>query len=113
VEAAPLERRGIYGSLLVATSGISVFAAGLVGFGLSSALDAQSLDNWGWRCAFLIGAAVVPVGLAIRRSLPETLHAPEKTKAAEPADRSSYATAAVLGLVMLSSSTILTYVRNY
>jgi MHS family citrate/tricarballylate:H+ symporter-like MFS transporter len=113
VEAAPLERRGIYGSLLVATSGISVFAAGLVGFGLSSALDAQSLDNWGWRCAFLIGAAVVPVGLAIRRSLAETLHAPEMPTAAESADRSSYATATVLGLVMLSSSTILTYVRNY
>lgn len=113
VEAAPLERRGIYGSLLVGTAGISVFAAGLVGFGLASALDTQSLDNWGWRCAFLLGAAVVPVGLAIRRSLPETLHAPEMTTAAESADRSSYATAAVLGLVMLSSGTILTYVRTY
>jgi MFS family permease len=113
VEAAPLDRRGIYGSLLVATSGISVFAAGLVGFGLSSALDTQSIDHWGWRCAFLIGAAVVPVGLAIRRSLPETLHAPEITKPVESADHGFYATAAVLGLVMLSSSTILTYVRNY
>jgi MFS family permease len=59
VEAASLERRGICGSLLVATSGISVFAAGLVGFGLSSALDTQSLDNWGWRCAFLLGAGWV------------------------------------------------------
>jgi MFS family permease len=61
--------------MLVGTSGIAVFAAGLVGYGLSSFIKADSLDNWGWRIAFLIGAVVVPLGLAIRRSLPETLHA--------------------------------------
>src|SRR3984885_771134 len=46
IEAAPQDRRGIYGSLLVGTSGIAVFAAGLVGYGLSSFLEADSLDNW-------------------------------------------------------------------
>lgn len=38
IEAAPQDRRGVYGSLLVGTSGISVFAAGLVGYGLSTFL---------------------------------------------------------------------------
>ncbi len=79
VEAAPPARRGFYGSLQFSAQAFSGFAAGLVGFGLSSVLDAQSLDNWGWRGAFMIGATVVPVGLVIRRSSPETLHAPRFT----------------------------------
>jgi MFS family permease len=118
IEAAPAERRALYGSLQSMTQGVAILFAGVVGFALSSAFDAASLDSWGWRCAFLIGAAVVPVGLYIRRSLPETLHAPralderaldERTQA----PGSSYAFAAVLGLCMLTSATILTYVRNF
>jgi MHS family citrate/tricarballylate:H+ symporter-like MFS transporter len=113
IEAAPQDRRGIYGSLLVGTSGIAVFAAGLVGYGLSSFLEADSLDNWGWRIAFLIGAAVVPLGLAIRRSLPETLHAVDAASITEPGRRGGYTTAALLGLVILASGTMLTYARAY
>lgn len=113
VEAAPREQRGLYGSLLIATSGFAVFVAGLVGLGLSSALSAQGLDDWGWRCAFLLGAAVVPIGLAIRRSLPETLRAAEQESLAEPIERSRHARAILLCLVLLSASTAMTYVRAY
>ena len=113
IEAATQNRRGFYGSLLVGTSGIAVFAAGLVGYGLSILLETSSLDNWGWRIAFIIGAAVVPLGLAIRRSLPETLHAVHATSLTEPDPRRGYTTAAVLGLVILASGTMLTYARAY
>jgi MHS family citrate/tricarballylate:H+ symporter-like MFS transporter len=74
IEAAPENKRGFYVSIQYATQGIAILAAGLVGFGLSSVLSAESLERWGWRVAFLLGAAVVPVGLYIRRNLSETLH---------------------------------------
>ncbi len=113
IEVAPLARRGLYGALQSATQGVSILFAGLVGLALASVLDAASLDRWGWRCAFLIGALVVPVGLAIRRSLPETLHAAtERADLEPPADR-SYVAVALLGLCVLTSATINTYVRNY
>ena len=35
----------------------------------------QQLQEFGWRIAFLLGAAIVPVGLLMRRNLPETFHA--------------------------------------
>jgi len=68
IEAAPPRRRGLYVGLQYGTQDIAVLAAGLVGYVLSSWLSAAALDAWGWRIAFLLGAAVVPVGLIIRRS---------------------------------------------
>ena len=32
------------------------------------------MGDWGWRVALGLGALVLPVGLIIRRTLPETLH---------------------------------------
>jgi predicted MFS family arabinose efflux permease len=46
----------------------------LAGFVLTTWLSPAELDAWGWRVAFLIGTAVVPIGLYMRRNLPETLH---------------------------------------
>jgi len=74
VEAAPLHRRGLYVALQLATQYLAGLAAGVVGLVLSGLLSPAQLDAWGWRIALLIGACVVPVGLYIRRSLPETLH---------------------------------------
>jgi MFS family permease len=50
---------------------------GLVGVSLSALLSPADLDGYGWRIAFLLGAATLPFGLLIRRGLPETLHAPD------------------------------------
>jgi predicted MFS family arabinose efflux permease len=70
---------------------------------------------WGWRVPFALGLVIVPVGLYIRRRLPETLEAP-----------GSRGSAAVLGLLwdqhrrllmlavlVLMCLTISTYVNNY
>ena len=35
------------------------------------------MGQWGWRIMVLLGLAVVPVGLVIRRHLPETGGRPE------------------------------------
>lgn len=112
IEAAPQDRRGFYVSIQYATQGVAILAAGLVGFGLSSALSPEALETWGWRVAFLLGATVVPVGLYIRRNLSETL---DDTRAAvAPVARQKVpALLVVLALLMLGSNTIGTYVMNY
>ena len=110
IEAAPPNRRGLYVALQYATQDVAVLAAGLIGFALSSLLAPEALDDWGWRAAFLIGVAVVPVGLAVRRRLPETLG---------EADRQPGAAVQVpwrlvgLGLALLMSGTICAYVVDY
>jgi MFS family permease len=112
IEAAPQDRRGFYVSIQYATQGVAILAAGLVGFGLSSALSPEALETWGWRVAFLLGATVVPVGLYIRRNLSETL---DDTRAAVTpvAHQKIPALLVVLALLMLGSNTIGTYVMNY
>ncbi|MFO1249108.1 MAG: MFS transporter [Alphaproteobacteria bacterium] len=112
LEVAPPHRRGLYVSIQNATQYLATLAAGLVGLILASVLSKQGLTDYGWRIALLLGAAVVPFALAIRRQLPETLH--------EVRTRPDRATAVggllwlgVLGLCMLASATIGTYTMNY
>jgi MFS transporter, MHS family, citrate/tricarballylate:H+ symporter len=73
IEAAPPHRRGLYVAVQYMTQDLAVVAAGVVGYVLSSRLSATALDLWGWRLAFLIGAVVVPFGVYLRGTLPETL----------------------------------------
>ncbi len=75
LEAAPPMKRGFYASLQFGTQDLSVLFAGIVGYVLANTLSPAALGDWGWRIAFLIGAAVVPFALAVRRTLPETFEA--------------------------------------
>ncbi len=77
IEAAPPDRRGLYTAWQAASQSIASLAGGLVGVVLSFLLAAGPLETWGWRIAFLIGSLALPFGLYIRRTLPETLHAPD------------------------------------
>jgi MFS transporter, MHS family, citrate/tricarballylate:H+ symporter len=80
LEAAPPLKRGFYASLQFGTQDLSVLFAGIVGYVLANTLSPAALCDWGWRIAFLIGAAVVPFALAVRRTLPETFEAKSSTK---------------------------------
>ena len=110
LEAAPAGRRGLYVSCQYASQHLATLTCGLVGFGLASALSPAQLDGWGWRVAFLLGAVIVPFGLVMRRSLPETL----VVGAAEAggAGRGFWLVAAG-GLLMLAAGTISNYTLNY
>jgi MFS transporter, MHS family, citrate/tricarballylate:H+ symporter len=79
LEAAPPMKRGFYASLQFATQDLSVLFAGIVGYALANTLSPAALGDWGWRAAFLLGAAVVPFALAVRRTLPETFEAKPRT----------------------------------
>jgi MHS family citrate/tricarballylate:H+ symporter-like MFS transporter len=112
LEVAPPERRGFYGAFQIWSQQFSMLISGLVGFGLANVLNAQQLQDYGWRIAFLLGAAIVPFGLALRRTLPETFHAPEKEKR-ERIPLRPYWLVALFGLMLLGSSSIGTYIRAY
>jgi MFS family permease len=118
MEAASTNHRGLAVSFQPASQQVAATAGALVGEILSLTMTSDALDSYGWRIAFLLGAATLPVGLWLRRTLPETLHREEA-----PATRveSTEATTTlrgntrllVLGLLILASGTIITYVTQY
>lgn len=110
MEAAPPQRRGLYVSLQLATQQLAILVSGVAGSVISSALTPEQLTAWGWRVAMLLGAAVVPFALAIRRRLPETFHREAGTgRKLAPAELKL----ALLMTVMAASMTIGTYTLNY
>jgi MFS family permease len=86
---------------------------------LSEVMTSEALDSYGWRIAFLIGAITLPFGLWMRTRLPETLHGRETgTVMAQTTGNSLGAIRAnvrimILGLLILASGTIITYVTQY
>jgi MFS transporter, MHS family, citrate/tricarballylate:H+ symporter len=111
MEAAPPLRRGLYVSLQATSADFAVCIAGLVGVGLASMLDTRALDTWGWRVALLLGAAIIPVGFVLRRTLRETLGAP--VPAHEEPVPGGYIRIVVLGLILLSTATTTNYLLEY
>jgi MHS family citrate/tricarballylate:H+ symporter-like MFS transporter len=112
LEAAPPERRGFYTSFQSWSQHLSVLISGLVGFGLANILSPQQLQDFGWRIAFLLGVAIVPLGVAMRRSMPETFHAAPhgecQTNTLRP-----HLWIAALGALLIASATIGNYISNY
>lgn len=112
MEAAPPHRRGFYLSIHLATADAAVLVAGIVGLSLSTLLTAPELEAWGWRAAFLIGASIVPFGLALRRTLEETLPSEARDPAPPGSLRSLLATAGA-GMLILGAGTISNYTLDY
>lgn len=114
LEAAPRRRRGLYTSFQSMSADFSVLVAGLVGLALSNVMSSQSLDDWGWRLALLPGIAIVPFGLALRRTLDETLHRQDSAPSPGAASLGrALAPIALLGVAMLASATITNYTLDY
>lgn len=112
MEAAPPGRRGFYISLNFASADFAVLIAGLVGFGLASVLTAAQLEAWGWRLAFLLGAAIVPLGLRLRHSLAETFSS-EGQAAEVGAVAKLLPLLAGAGLLIIAGATISNYTLDY
>jgi len=119
MEAAPSDKRGMIVSWQGASQNLALIAGGLVGVVLTAVLPPDALDAYGWRIAFLLGAVAVPFGLWLRNNLPETLHAPEESAVVSVVGQSRLAQARshwrviVLGLVVLASGTIGSYIFTY
>ena len=119
LEVAAPRQRGLVVAWQGASQQIASITGALVGVALAWTLPHAALEAYGWRIAFLLGAITLPVGLILRRTMPETLHAPEFL-AVKPAKASKgigvirdNARILGLGLVVLAGGTISTYVINY
>ena len=115
IEAAPLHQRGLIGSWQSGSQAAASLAGATIGLLLSQVLDPHQLETFGWRIAFGIGAIVLPFGLMLRRTLPETLHRPEVAQSFHPTETGmfSHARPILLGLGMIMSFTTSTYVLLY
>jgi MHS family citrate/tricarballylate:H+ symporter-like MFS transporter len=119
VEAAAARDRGLMVSWQGASQYIAATAGSFVGLVLTRLLSPDLFDAWGWRIAFLLGAATLPFGVWLRRGLPETLHQSESWAPQAPADEPRLATAArhwrllSLCLIALAAGSIGTYIFSY
>jgi MFS family permease len=116
LEAAPPGRGGAYVSWQGASQGMATLVAGLAGLTLATVLDEKQLAAWGWRVPFLFGLLIIPVGLYIRRNLPETLETQSKqTKEIGAVLRiwRHHQQALWLGLTIVMCQTISAYVSSY
>ncbi|HEY1631319.1 MAG TPA: MFS transporter [Rhizomicrobium sp.] len=110
LEASTPANRGLYTTLQFASQGLAALMGGLASFLLSHYLSAGALADYGWRIAFLIGAAVLPFGFFLQRALPETLAA-ERGLVREPLR--PHLRVSVLGFIILASATIAVYTLYY
>ena len=71
-EIATPGNKGFYVSWQSASQQAAVMFAALVGVMLTTTLTPASMASWGWRVPLLIGCAIIPFLLRLRRSLEET-----------------------------------------
>jgi MFS family permease len=121
-ELVPPEKRGFYLAMQFAMQDVATLTAGIVGLALAFWLSDVQLAHWGWRVAMLLGAAIVPFGFYLRRTLPETLQSAMagETEFAAPSAAPGfvarirpYRRVLILGLVMLAAGTIGSYSIGY
>jgi MHS family citrate/tricarballylate:H+ symporter-like MFS transporter len=115
MEAAPTDRRGLYTAWQLATQGGATLVSGLLGAALTHMLTPQALQDWGWRAAFLLGAVVLPFGLYLRRSLPETLE-PAVARPAGPGSANplaGYGRTIALAFLIIGNINVAFYVLSY
>jgi predicted MFS family arabinose efflux permease len=90
----------------------------MTGFFLSLFMEAHAFQDYGWRIAFALGGISLPFGFYLIRTLPETLHltddaAPRAGKQSDWQLWQEHRRVILLGLVILASATIHTYVTSY
>src|SRR5207249_11613717 len=116
LESAPPHRRAAMTAWQGYSQQLASIMGSLVGVVLAASLSREQLYSWGWRVPFLVGLLIAPVGLYIRRDLPETIDA-QQTRRSSGAVLGElwrrHSRAVVLGILIICGGTISTYVANY
>lgn len=110
IEAAPPGKRGLYSSWQLASQGMAVVGAGVLGLVLSLILDKPSLESWGWRVPFVLCLLLVPVAFYLRNEMPETYEQGTQERRARLGD---HVRVIVLAVLLILGGTVSTYVSNY
>jgi MHS family proline/betaine transporter-like MFS transporter len=72
LETGDPKERGRVASWLEASMGLSNILGALAAFSVTALLSEAEVRAWGWRLPFILGLAIAPVGLYLRRTLEET-----------------------------------------
>ena len=72
VEWSPEGRRGYFGSFSQSSVVGGLLMSSAVAAILNSVFTPADIDAWAWRLPFLLGAALLPIGLWLRRGIEET-----------------------------------------
>ncbi len=122
IEVAPLGKRGLYGAWQSASQSLASIAAGGVGLAAAHVLSGPAMHEWGWRVALGLGVLVLPFGLIVRRTLPETLHHAEPKLDVHPdhppgaglfAALAGHWRIILIGVGIIAGATISTYVFTF
>lgn len=105
--------RGLRVGWQMASQGAAALTGALSGYLLSVYLPADALEAWGWRIPFLAGLLIVPVGLYLRRLLPEAVRPDPGGRAALAELLSAHRTKLLLGVLMIMGGTASTYVNIF
>lgn len=79
-EYAPDDKRGLYASIVPASTAAGLLLGSLFAAGLHALLSAEALQDWGWRLPFLLAAPLGYIGRYIRLNLEDS---PQFQKALE------------------------------
>ena len=71
-EYAPTSKRGIYCSLIPASTAIGLLAGSTLATLMTANMNSSAMVGWGWRVPFLLSAILVIVGLVVRVHMEET-----------------------------------------
>jgi MFS transporter, MHS family, proline/betaine transporter len=71
-EYAPRGKKMFFGSFQMTSQAVALVLSSGFGYFLTTNLDRASLESWGWRVPFLLGALVGPVGFYIRHKVAES-----------------------------------------
>ena len=114
IEAATPANRGFFGSLQFASQGIGVSIGALVAGVLTALLSTEAMLAWGWRIPFLLGVAIAPIGLRIRRRLDEQApHADSVARQPVVDVLRDHGDRALLGVLLTIGTTVTAYVVTF
>jgi MFS family permease len=112
-EIATPGNKGFYVSWQSASQQAAVMFAALLGVILNSTLAPEAMADWGWRVPLLVGCAIIPFLIRLRRSLEETdefLARPRRPAASEVLrSLASNWRLVVIGTLMVTMTTVSFY----
>ncbi len=112
IETAPPGRAARATSWQTITQSFATITVGSAAFALERGLPQAAFDAWGWRIVFALGIAIAPVGVYLRRHLPETLDEADGTKRRALVPRDAWRPLALCaGLVC--GGTVSTYANTF
>jgi MFS family permease len=116
MEAASPNRRAALTAWQGHSQQLATIAGAGIGVLLAFTLSREQLYDWGWRIPFLVGIFIAPVGLYIRRQLPETIaqhETHESGRAVLWALLRDHWPKVVLGMFIICGGTVSTYIFNF